>query len=113
MPWRWNLDLVVDPNGNATSYYYSPDGVVNLRLFFFPDAEMSAVARSAAFFSGDVSGLPGRVPGGWVYEIASVTGRARAAGRTVEQGRTKWLCWTIRRGGGCIAGESSAGRRAY
>jgi RHS repeat-associated protein len=24
MPWRWNLDLVVDPNGNATSYYYSP-----------------------------------------------------------------------------------------
>lgn len=25
MPWRWNLDLVVDPNGNATSYYYSPN----------------------------------------------------------------------------------------
>ena len=24
MPWRWNLDLVVDPNGNATSYYYNP-----------------------------------------------------------------------------------------
>jgi RHS repeat-associated protein len=24
MPWRWNLDLVVDPNGNATSYYYTP-----------------------------------------------------------------------------------------
>jgi RHS repeat-associated protein len=24
MPWRWNLDLVVDPNGNATSYYYAP-----------------------------------------------------------------------------------------
>ncbi|MHB1596299.1 MAG: RHS repeat protein [Streptosporangiaceae bacterium] len=25
MPWRWNLDLVVDPNGNATSYYYTPE----------------------------------------------------------------------------------------
>lgn len=25
MPWRWNLDLVVDPNGNATSYYYSTE----------------------------------------------------------------------------------------
>jgi hypothetical protein len=24
MVYRWNLDLVVDPNGNATSYYYSP-----------------------------------------------------------------------------------------
>lgn len=23
MPWRWNLDLVVDPNGNATSYFYN------------------------------------------------------------------------------------------
>jgi len=25
MPWRWNLDLVVDPNGNATSYYYNTE----------------------------------------------------------------------------------------
>jgi RHS repeat-associated protein len=25
MPYRWNLDLVVDPNGNATSYYYSTE----------------------------------------------------------------------------------------
>ena len=25
MPWRWNLDLVVDPNGNATSYFYNPE----------------------------------------------------------------------------------------
>jgi RHS repeat-associated protein len=24
MAWRWNLDLVVDPDGNATSYYYTP-----------------------------------------------------------------------------------------
>jgi RHS repeat-associated protein len=23
--WRWNLDLVVDPNGNATEYFYSPE----------------------------------------------------------------------------------------
>jgi RHS repeat-associated protein len=25
MAWRWNLDLVVDPNGNAISYFYSPE----------------------------------------------------------------------------------------
>ncbi len=25
MPWRWNLDLVVDPNGNSTSYFYNPE----------------------------------------------------------------------------------------
>jgi RHS repeat-associated protein len=23
--WRWNLDYVVDPHGNATSYYYQPE----------------------------------------------------------------------------------------
>jgi hypothetical protein len=38
------------------------DGVVTLRLFFFPDAEMTVAARSAAFFAGDVPGLPDRVP---------------------------------------------------
>jgi hypothetical protein len=38
------------------------DGVVNLRLFFFPDAELTVGARSAAFFAGDVPGLPDRVP---------------------------------------------------
>jgi hypothetical protein len=37
-------------------------GVVNLRLFFFPDAEMSVVARSAAFYVGDVPGLPDTPP---------------------------------------------------
>ncbi|MFD1048521.1 type IV secretion protein Rhs, partial [Kibdelosporangium lantanae] len=24
-PWRWNLDYVVDPHGNAVSYYYQPE----------------------------------------------------------------------------------------
>jgi RHS repeat-associated protein len=24
MAWRWNLDLVIDPNGNATEYFYNP-----------------------------------------------------------------------------------------
>ncbi|GAB3164928.1 RHS repeat-associated core domain-containing protein [Amycolatopsis stemonae] len=24
-PWRWNLDYVVDPHGNAGSYYYQPE----------------------------------------------------------------------------------------
>ncbi len=38
------------------------DGVVCLRLFFFPDAEMTVVARGAAFFAGDVPGLPDAPP---------------------------------------------------
>lgn len=38
------------------------EGVVNLRLYFFPDAEMTVVARSAAFYAGDVPGLPGTPP---------------------------------------------------
>jgi hypothetical protein len=38
------------------------EGVVNLRLFFFPDAEMAVVARSAAFYAGDVPGLPDTPP---------------------------------------------------
>jgi hypothetical protein len=38
------------------------DGVVNLRLFFFPDAELTVTARSAAFFAGDVPGLPEEPP---------------------------------------------------
>ncbi|GGR85535.1 MULTISPECIES: polymorphic toxin-type HINT domain-containing protein [Streptomyces] len=24
--WRWNLDYVIDPHGNVTSYWYSPEG---------------------------------------------------------------------------------------
>jgi hypothetical protein len=38
------------------------DGVINLRLFFFPDAELTVVARSAAFYAGDVPGLPDTPP---------------------------------------------------
>lgn len=38
------------------------DGVINLRLFFFPDAELAVVARSAAFYAGDVPGLPDTPP---------------------------------------------------
>jgi hypothetical protein len=34
------------------------DGVVSLKLFFFPDAVLTVTARSAAFFAGDVPGLP-------------------------------------------------------
>jgi RHS repeat-associated protein len=29
--WRWNLDLVIDPNGNATEYFYTPE--TNYYLF--------------------------------------------------------------------------------
>jgi hypothetical protein len=34
------------------------DGTINLRLFFHPDAGLTVVARSAAFYPGDVPGLP-------------------------------------------------------
>jgi len=34
------------------------NGLINLKLFFFPDAELTVVARSAAFSAGDVPGLP-------------------------------------------------------
>jgi hypothetical protein len=38
------------------------DGLINLKLFFFPDAELKVVARSAAFYAGDVPGLPDTPP---------------------------------------------------
>jgi hypothetical protein len=38
------------------------DGVINLRFFFHPGAELTVVARSAAFFAGDVPGLPDTPP---------------------------------------------------
>ena len=38
------------------------DGVINLKLFFFPDAELIVVARSAAFYAGEVPGLPDTPP---------------------------------------------------
>ena len=34
------------------------NGLINLMLFFLPDAELTVVARSAAFYAGDVPGLP-------------------------------------------------------
>ncbi len=49
----WNVDASVPAN---------KDGVINLRLIFFPSAELTVVARSAAFFAGDVPGLPDWVP---------------------------------------------------
>jgi len=49
----WNVDASVPSNN---------DGVVNLRLIFFPSAELTVVARSAAFFAGDVPGLPDAPP---------------------------------------------------
>lgn len=38
------------------------DGVVNLRLVFYGGAELTVVARGAAFFAGDVPGLPDAPP---------------------------------------------------
>ena len=37
-------------------------GVINLRLSFFPDADMTVTARSGAFIAGDVPGLPDTPP---------------------------------------------------
>jgi hypothetical protein len=49
------------------------DRVVNLTLFFSPGAELAVSGRSAAFFAGDVPGLPDRVPDfSWsVTEVAA------------------------------------------
>lgn len=38
------------------------DGMINLRLFFFPDAELRVVARGGAFYAGDVPGLADTPP---------------------------------------------------
>jgi hypothetical protein len=45
----WNVDVSVPSK---------KDGLVRLRLVFFPFAELTVVARNAAFFGGDVPGLP-------------------------------------------------------
>jgi hypothetical protein len=52
------------------------DGAVNLRLFFFPDAELTVVARSAAFYAGDVPGLPDTPPDFADTDEAVATGMA-------------------------------------
>jgi len=49
----WNVDASVPAN---------KDGVINLRLIFFPSADLTVAARSAAFFAGDVPGLPEAPP---------------------------------------------------
>jgi hypothetical protein len=49
----WNVDASVPSNN---------DGIVSLRLIFFPSAELTVVARSAAFFAGDVPDLPDAPP---------------------------------------------------
>lgn len=49
----WNVDASRPDN---------KDGAVNLRLVFFPSAELTVVARAAAFFAGDVPGLPDAPP---------------------------------------------------
>lgn len=46
----------------VSSVPINKDGVISLRLFFFPDAELTVIARSAAFFAGEVPGLPDRPP---------------------------------------------------
>jgi hypothetical protein len=49
----WNVDASVPSN---------KDGVVSLRLIFFPSAELAVAARSAVFYAGDVPGLPDAPP---------------------------------------------------
>lgn len=38
------------------------DRLINLKLSFFPDAELTVVAQSAAFYAGDVPSLPDTPP---------------------------------------------------
>ena len=49
----WNVDASRPDN---------KDGVVSLRLTFYHGAGLTVVARGAAFYAGDVPGLPDRVP---------------------------------------------------
>lgn len=60
----WNVDASRPDN---------KDGLVNLRLIFFPSAELAVTARGAAFFAGDVPGLPDAPPdfGGSDEEVAA------------------------------------------
>jgi hypothetical protein len=52
------------------------DGVINLKLFFFPDAELIVVARSAAFYAGEVPGLPDTPPDFFDSDEAVAAGMA-------------------------------------
>ena len=45
--WRWNLDLVVDPNGNATEYFYTPE--TNYYLF---DSTSSTAGTAKSYTRG-------------------------------------------------------------
>jgi hypothetical protein len=49
----WNVDASMPSNR---------DGILDLRLLFSPSAELTVTARSAAFFAGDVPGLPDAPP---------------------------------------------------
>ena len=61
--WHSDLRLTTRTAWNVVgSAPFNQGGVVHLNLFFFPDAEMTVVARSAAFYAGDVPGLPGTPP---------------------------------------------------
>jgi hypothetical protein len=46
----------------VSSVPVNEDGTINLSLFFFPDAELTVVARGAAFYAGDVPGMPDAPP---------------------------------------------------
>jgi len=75
MAWRWNLDLVVDPNGNATSYYYTPQtsyyafgstssGLGSTWLKYDTGGTLTDI-----YYGSQVtpSGTPGTSPGGNLY----------------------------------------------
>lgn len=47
MPWRWNLDEVIDPNGNVTSYWYAPQ--TNYYAF---DSTSTGTGTKTAYTSG-------------------------------------------------------------
>jgi hypothetical protein len=62
---QWRAEPRTTPRTSwnvASSVPSNKDGSVNLRLVFFPSAEMNVLARSAAFFAGDVPDLPDAPP---------------------------------------------------
>src|SRR5262249_13699437 len=47
MPWRWNLDLVVDRNGNATEYFYNRE-----TTYYAFDSTGTAAGTKTQYTSG-------------------------------------------------------------
>ncbi|GAA3817422.1 RHS repeat-associated core domain-containing protein [Amycolatopsis tucumanensis] len=73
--WRWNLDYVVDPHGNATTYYYQPEtnryGLnLNLTSAGTPYIREGQLLRIEYGFNTHVVGLYTHAPAQIVFDTA-------------------------------------------